>query len=1007
MLASSSNSTSPLDPLREVELGIRTDRSDSPFLLAVVKASLNKPTESPRMIKTLKKSLSRADSLSGLLALSARLLDSKPAGRSTVKIPRLPPEHGLPPPAQTAVETLLASIARSQGLLDNAIGSLAGADRDRAAAAARAHIFDETLGGEDASVIPKAAPFDVSSLLAGASLLSRAAESALPDLWRATGDMRSFPRTRWKFPFGDVLVSGAGEDSYSAEDLKGVALLIDFGGDNRYSGAPAAAGPGEIRLVIDLSENVSVENRETPGCGSGAAGIGLMYLPNPRGAKTLLCGDISLGAGLFGVGGLFAEGAARLEGGRLTQGAGVFGAGICLTRGRETQITAKLAGQGFGFTKGIGILRHAGDRAQLTGGLSVPDPRENLALLSLSQGVGLGPRSYAAGGIGLVFLAGNDSALNASYMAQGSGYWLSLGGLFLTGDRNRLQARRYSQGAGVHAAAGFLDMAGHKNSLVNWGVGPAFGWDFGIGWLVSSGDENSFSTEWGSGRGDANGHGLASIKGNRNRLALADLGSGAFRRGRPSYGLVSVSGKENRYKTPPGAQGRGEFSLSVNPWGRILAHGDLILDPQLSHAKTEWPTVDREGPMLQKRESLFKILSHAQTLPPRERLKSLLSVLSGAGLDGQTQGLAASQLLSLSSQDGAELARLIDPDRFDDLLWLRLAIPSYGTTTQAALLKEWENASGIKKASLLGFFAHLPVSLALQPALSSLGDKDWRLRRTGAAILGGLFNREEGEEPGRLRLLEAALSLCRGGSMDEALKTAGGKRLNDLYALLAMAPELPAQARLGLLQKCPTPFDLLGPSAQSTREALQLVSDNRAIYSPLLDKELTDARRDEDKARDALVLLLKDPEWEVVHAALLGLAQMGREEDAERVASFLRHPQSLLRDGAAAGLGKMGLAAFKALDKALASPRARERSLAALAVSQTSRAEILALLPRAFADRDPAVRLAAVTGLFAFQNVHAERRNDFYKTLQSMAEKDPSPSVRASAGLVAAQIGIP
>ncbi|MEK7744464.1 MAG: hypothetical protein AAB578_08770, partial [Elusimicrobiota bacterium] len=289
------------------------------------------------------------------------------------------------------------------------------------------------------------ARFDHSSLLSAALQVMASVDEALPALRNASSQAAGLPRTRLRLPIGDVLLSGGGEDDYSEQDLAGAVLLVDFGGKSRYLGPAGAAGEGEVRVVIDLSPEVRVES--SSGAASGVFGIGLLYLPQEGGAKTLRAGDVSLGAGLFGTGGLFLAGdGSSLESGRFTQGAGAFGLGILDSLGQGSTFFLRLAGQGFGSTRGAGLLRHRGDGAVLDGGRTEPDPREPLAALSLSQGVGYGPRAFAAGGVGLALVEGDGCRLQASYMAQGMGYWHSFGGLSVVGNGARIQGRRYVQG---------------------------------------------------------------------------------------------------------------------------------------------------------------------------------------------------------------------------------------------------------------------------------------------------------------------------------------------------------------------------------------------------------------------------------------------------------------------------------------------------------------------------------------------------------------------------------
>src|SRR5262249_47976959 len=150
------------------------------------------------------------------------------------------------------------------------------------------------------------------------------------------------------------------------------------------------------------------------------------------------------------------------------------------------------------------------------------------------------------------------------------------------GDANHIQARRYAQGTGVHTAVGAMVLQGNDNHQINWGVGPAYGWDYSVGGYSLEGDSNTLQTDWSPGHGDVNGHALAWIRGNSNRLMLPGFGSGAFVRNAASYGLAAVSGRDNRlkYESLAGPYER-PFTLTWNSWGVWKTEGANTVDPAL------------------------------------------------------------------------------------------------------------------------------------------------------------------------------------------------------------------------------------------------------------------------------------------------------------------------------------------------------------------------------------------------------------------------------------------
>jgi HEAT repeat protein len=984
------------------DLAIRADRWDTGFKLPAVEALLADPLQAPGVLEGWSHALSSASSLSSMTGFAAGLLGSHAEAGPPAK-PAAAQEWIILPStaAAQAINGILASMAAAQSLVDRSVASLRPEERELAVRILSAMLRNEYALRQEDEALRAAARFDQDGMMAAAALAAGAAEAAWPVLQDHASEMRGFPRTRFKSPVGDVLVSGPGDDLYEAADLDGVALLVDFGGASHYLVPPAAAGTGQQRVVIDLSANVRVETSSaSASAGSGIFGVGLLYLPNRQGRKSLSAGDFSLGAGLFGVGGLFLRGQdSRLEGGRFTSGAGAFGLGLLYSEGDSAALSADLAGQGYGFTRGFGLFALHGSGARLDCGLRYPDGHEAAAMISLCQGTGYGPRAFAAGGVGLASIQGDGSQLRSSYNAQGSGYWHGLGGLFLAGSGNHLQARRYCQGAGVHTAVGALVWKGDHNQLRDWGVGPGFGWDYGVGLLLGEGDGNSLGSDWGSGRGDTDGHGLVAIRGRGNRLALHDLGTGLLSRGAPGYGLVVVDGDDNRYKP-----------ADPSPWGWVQGDG-LDADAGLEPAPADWPPVERQAAQERDRARLALRFTQAQNLPLDQRLQAWLSILAEDSLDFSVPMQVAVAVLGLAPSEGAALARWVDPRRFDDLIWLRVFLPAFGRAATLAQTRELAVSSGLRKALLLGSLAGGRVADAVAAAEAASTDRDWRVRRSAIGALGGLFDREEGEAPGRLRLLEAGESICRsaaagpaGPRWEDLLPRIGAKFLWDFFSVLALDAEMPAADRVRLFVKAGDPFDRLGSGSEASREFARALQERAAAYGPAIRKELEDCRSLEARGRRAFLRALRDPEPEVVQAGIISLGQLGREPDAGLVAGFLKSDRAFLREAAAAALGKMGAAAAGEIRRCLRAREPRVRALAALAAAQSGSADVLPLLREAFHDRDAEVRRTAVAGLFAVQDPWRPRRKDFLPQLRRLEQTDADPQVRSAAGRAAAII---
>ena len=975
------------------DIAIRADRWDTAFKLPAVEGILTDPLRAPEDLADWSQSLAEAKSLSGMIRLGARL-SSVPAEITTEAAATPAPALVMPSTAAArAITGIVQAMSEAQALIVHSAAALSPEERDLTRETISAMLRNEYYGRGQAAAFAAAARFDQGAMTRAAQLVAGAVERALPVLKDEAGRMRGFPRTRWKLPMGDLLVGGPGDDLYAAADLEGVVLLVDFGGNNTYSAAPAAAGDGQQRIVVDLGAEVRVAaDSSTAAAGSGIFGLGLLYLPNPEGSKIIQAADFSLGAGLFGVGGLYLRGTHnRLHGGRFTCGAGAFGLGLLDSEGDAADFTADLAGQGFAFTRGAGLFAHRGGAARWTCGLRYPDGREASATISLCQGTGYGPRAFAAGGVGLASLQGDGAKLRSGYFAQGSGYWHGLGALFVSGRGNSWQSRRYCQGAGVHTAVGALVIDGNGNRSRTWGVGPGFGWDYGVGLFLGGGDGNSFGAEWASGRGDTNGQGLVFFQGHDNRLALADIGTGALRRGAPSYGVAVIDGADNRYRP-----------AEPNPWGWVQGAG-LAADEQLSPGPAQWPAVDRESALRQDRERLQGRLREARDLPLARRLEAWLAILADGGLDQGTPMETAAALLSLAPEEGAALAGLLSPERFDEFIWLRVFLPAFGRSAAQAVLREIQaGGPSLRRALLVGVLGSSRAADGVPAAAAALKDPDWRVRRAGANALGTLFDREEGEEPGRWRFLEACADQTGVARETDVLARIGARYEWDLLSVLALDEGSPAADRVRILQQSGNPFDRMAAGTAGIKEFLRILRQRSEPYGVAIRKELAESARLESASREALLGALRVPEREVLQAAVLALGQIGRNEDAPRVAVCLRHDTALVREAAAAALGKMGAAASEEIRRVLHAGDDRTRALAALAAAQSGSAEVLGLLAEAFQDRDPEVRRTAIAALSVIQAPLRPHRKDFLEQLRRLAAQDPVAEVRFAAGQTAA-----
>lgn len=987
------------------DFGVRPERWDTRFTLVPVETWLTHPLALPPVMEEWKRDLKETRSSGMMFRLAAEWLKGLDQYPPFDISPSLSPLSGnvAPQDVQQATASILKAIKQAQPLVEKAVESLPAADRQKLLTSwkAMATNHDDQEGVRQTARLIQ--DFDTAAMASAAMIISAAVDRALPVLTRAAAKKVSFRQQRWQLPEGIVLLSGSKGDDYKAKDLENVLLLVDLGGRNTYEGPVAAAGEKQIRVAIDLGEEVTLTEREQPSAGSGLLGVGLLYLPNPEGQKVITSGDFSQGAGFFGVGGLFLSGeASHLQAQNFSQGAGGFGIGVLADwSGRATSYNLAFGGQGLGFTDGLGLFLHRGDGGSIKGGLTYADPREDLAFSSMVQGVGFGPRALTGGGIGIHYVEGSRNRLEGSYFAQGAGYWHGLGACMIVGDENRLLSRRYAQGSGIHTALGSLTVSGNRNELFNWGVGPAYGWDFGIGHAAIIGNDNFLQADWGSIHGEVGGRGLALIQGNGTKILLPGMGTGTIVRNGPGYGLAVLSGTDLQISlSTRSVSSLDRFQYGVNHWGVIVSSGRVVLDPTLSRQTVSWPKTERAKAVEAERVQLQATLASADTREPAERIRSLLRVAAGFVLDNVAPGEARRKLQSLADSEIPLVVSNLSADDVDGFAYLRSLLAMYGPAIHDGLVQELPKAQGTRRMLLTALFGFDRVAAAFPHLEPITRDKDWRLRKASLGALGGLLSRETGRMTGRVEVLQTCVKLMKDKASVETWQkelNAGviDKNLFELMPLLALARPTTPEERENLIRANGDP--MFGLSREAWNLFIRTVRANPALYQPAFEKEIKEALalRPRVLALERRALGERDPE--ILVTALLALGQIGDESDTARLAPFLSHSALSVREAAASALSKRGHQAIPFINKALSlgSEKSRHAALKAIAQSSDPAAQKLLLQPLASPRRE--VRLAALSGIIQLFQPRPEVKAALLKRVQWMIQKDPDPVVRQNA----------
>jgi hypothetical protein len=352
---------------------------------------------------------------------------------------------------------------------------------------------------------------DFPALFSGAADLGLALDEVLPRLARA--DLATPFFFRWESPLGVILLSGSTEDNHW--EAEPYLLLIDFGGNDTYSGGGGASFAHPVSIAIDLAG----DDRYRGGSGLfGSGRFGYGFLIDLAGNDSYSVEKMGLGFGRYGVGVLKDQsGDDRYEADGLAHGAGVMGIGILIDSAGEDRYHAFQFAQGFGYVRGFGLLldgegndRYVADDQEIRYP-SRQTPEHNR---SFSQGAGFGHRSddghSLGGGVGILLDGGGDDHYSAGVFAQGVGYWYGMG-LLLDGSGNdSYQGVWYVQGSGAHFALGVLrDFAGHDRYRASHNMALGAGHDFSLGFFMDDrGDDHYDAPSLSLGTGHANGIGV-------------------------------------------------------------------------------------------------------------------------------------------------------------------------------------------------------------------------------------------------------------------------------------------------------------------------------------------------------------------------------------------------------------------------------------------------------------------------------------------------------------------
>ncbi|MBN1755678.1 PDZ domain-containing protein [bacterium] len=326
-------------------------------------------------------------------------------------------------------------------------------------------------------------------------------EDILLDIMVPVGERRN-PAGNPEPVMGRMIVTGTEGRTYSQQAV----VWIDLGGDDTYlgycGGTPYTLinnfghnfNSGRTGLHIDLGGDDNYI-RNTPGSiGGGFCGAGILIDLH---GNDIYHGDrLAQGSAFWGLGILIdLAGDDQYFGQENVQGFAGFGVGLLYDAQGNDLYHASRYAQGVGVTKGLGLLVECEGDDRYIASFKSPNNYGNEDTWSgWSKGAGLGFRTIAAGGIGLLADRGGNDYYEAGNFSQACGYFFGFGILDdLSGD-DLVIGNRYTQGSGAHQAAGyFRDHAGNDIYRGSEAANQGGVWDIVSGWFVDDGGDDHYS----------------------------------------------------------------------------------------------------------------------------------------------------------------------------------------------------------------------------------------------------------------------------------------------------------------------------------------------------------------------------------------------------------------------------------------------------------------------------------------------------------------------------------
>ena len=392
---------------------------------------------------------------------------------------------------------------------------------------------------------------------------------------------------------GRIVVGGPGSNRY----LGAFALILDAGGDDVYlNDAGRVSAQQGIAVILDLAGNDEYSATENFAQGSGFLGAGL--LADFGGDDTYRAASLAQGTALLGGGLLLdASGNDTYIGQQYVQGFACFGIALLLDSAGDDRYEAGIFAQGTGGPDAAALLMdRAGADFYSVGGLYPSTYGTGGIFQGAGQGLGVGFRFHASGGLGLLLDGGGADRMEAGNFAQGTGYFYALGLLrqFGTQDDTYI-ASRYGQGSSAHSALGaMLEDGGDDRYLSSFGsVVQGAAWDLAAALFLDSAGDDIYGRQplgFSQGAGAKKGFGLFLDAAGSDRYHFdKHPGSGAPEDFDLSVFIDAGPGTDRYLEQPTGPKTR----LQSSRQGQVLLETSLPL-AELPQQLKERPAPEKE-----------------------------------------------------------------------------------------------------------------------------------------------------------------------------------------------------------------------------------------------------------------------------------------------------------------------------------------------------------------------------------------------------------------------------